>query len=267
MTTRTIAAGKATARAAFAAAAALLAAPAPAAPAVGLIGDRTLALFDTDSPAVTRSVEAQGVDRLLGIDMRPADGALYGVSASGALLRIDPRSGAAETVAALGMTHPGALPTVVDFNPAADKLRFMEGVRNLRADPATGAVTEDKPLAFRDGDMLAGQAPNIVAAAYYNSFGKPEKTGMVNVDASAGALVRQAPPNDGVLSAIGKLGVAPAMVYAFDIHTTADGANTGWLVADNVLHRVDLETGAATRVAPVAGARGAIRDVAVMQAR
>lgn len=258
MTTRTIGA---------CIACAALTTPALAAPAVGLVGERTLALFDTDRPTVTRTVEAQGVDRLLGIDMRPADGALYGVSASGALLRIDPRSGAAETVAALSMTHAGAAPTVVDFNPAADKLRFMEGVRNLRADPATGGVTEDKPLAFKDGDIHAGTAPTIVAAAYYNSFGKPEKTGMVNVDAGLGALVRQAPPNDGVLSAIGPFGIAPAMVYAFDIHTTADGVNTGWLVADNVLHRVDLETGAATKVAPVAGARGAIRDVAVMQAQ
>jgi hypothetical protein len=256
-----------TIRIASAAAAALLAAPALAAPAVGLVGDRTLALFDTDRPTVTRTVEVQGVDRLLGIDMRPADGALYGVSASGALLRIDPRSGAAETVSALSITHAGAAPTVVDFNPAADKLRFMEGVRNLRADPATGGVTEDKPLAFKAGEMHAGETPNIVAAAYYNSFGKPEKTGMVNVDATIGALVRQAPPNDGVLSAIGTFGIAPAMVYAFDIHTTAEGVNTGWLVADNVLHIVNLETGAAAKAAPVAGARGAIRDVAVMQAK
>ncbi len=249
-----------------AAAAALTAAPALAAPAIGLVGDRTLVLFDTQARAVTRTVAVEGVDRLLGIDMRPADGRLYGVSASGAVLRIDPATGAAETVSVLAMTLPGAAPTVVDFNPAADRLRFMEGTRNLRADVDTGAVTEDGSLAYRAGDPMAEAGPSIVAAAYANSFGKPDSTAMYNLDGVAGTFVRQAPPNDGVLATIGDLGVGAASVWAFDIATTADGANTGWLSVDGMLHVVDLETGAATAQGGIDGAPGPIRDLTVMGA-
>ncbi len=55
-----------------------------------------------------------------------------------------------------------------------------------------------------------------------------------------------------------------AKTYAFDIQTTADGKNTAWLVADNVLHSVDIESGKAMKVAEVTGAKGEIRDIAVL---
>ena len=45
--------------------------------------------------------------------------------------------------------------------------------------------------------------------------------------------------------AVGKLGVMPKAV-AFDIETAADGSNTGWLLADGTLHKVDLTSGKAS---------------------
>jgi Domain of unknown function (DUF4394) len=239
-------------------------AAASAAPALGLVGDRTLVLFDTDEPEVTVTVEVAGVDRLLGIDVRPADGMVYGVAADGAVVTIDPATGAATKVAMLETVVPENGPVVVDFNPAADKLRLMSGVRNLRADVDTGKVTTDGHLAFEAGDMHAGEAPDIVAAAYVNSRGKPEKTAMYDIDATVVTLVQQTSPHDGTLAAIGKLGLDPASSYAFDVHTAADGANTAWLAADGTLHTVDLVTGAATAVAEISGAPGPLRDLTVL---
>jgi hypothetical protein len=249
------------------AASAVIAAPhaAGAATAVGLVGDRTLAMFDTGEPDVTTTMDVSGVDRLLGIDVRPSNGMLYGVAADGAVVTIDVATGAATKVGALEQVVPeNDGPVIVDFNPAADKLRFMSGVRNLRADVDTGKVTTDGVLAFEAQDMHAGEAPDIVAAAYVNSRGKPEKTAMYDIDATIVALIHQVSPNDGTLAAIGKLGIEPADHYAFDVQTAEDGTNTAWLAAGNVLYTVDLVTGAATAVAEVAGAPGPLRDIAVL---
>jgi hypothetical protein len=158
-------------------------------------------------------------------------------------------------------------PVVVDFNPAADRLRFMTGTTNHRVHPDTGAVTVDGALAFEDGDMHKGETPNIVAAAYTNSTGKPEKTAMYNIDATIGALIQQTKPNDGTLKAIGKLGLKemPAN-YAFDIQGEEGGKNTAYLAAGKMLYTVDLETGAATEIGSITGAEGELRDITVLPA-
>lgn len=238
---------------------------ASAAPAIGLVGERTLVMFDTDSLAVSATMEVSGVDSLLGIDIRPSNGTLIGVTSEFGVVTIDPATGEATELSTMQTPLPvDGMPVIVDFNPAADRLRFMTGSTNHRVDVDTGAVTVDGELAFETGDMHAGEAPAIVAAAYSNSNGKPEKTAMYDIDATIVALIRQTSPNDGTLAAIGKLGIeAPSDVYAFDIMTAADMTNTAWLVNGNTLYSVDLESGAATEVGPVDGVDGEIRDIAV----
>jgi hypothetical protein len=107
--------------------------------------------------------------------------------------------------------------------------------------------------------------PNVVAAAYTNSHGKPEKTAMYDIDGSLGALVQQTKPNDGTLRVIGDLGAGEASTFAFDVHTTAEGVNTAWLVANNTLFKVDLATGKATKAGAIPNVKGTIRDIAVLQ--
>ena len=233
--------------------------------AVGLVGDKTLVIIDTAKLAVTKTVEVTGVDKLLGIDLRPSNKMLYGVTADGTLVTIDPATGTATKGAKLEKSIAAGTGAIVDFNPMADKLRFMstDGT-NLRADPDSGKVTTDGSLAFEKTDMHNGEKPNIVAAAYINSFGKPEKTAMYDIDATIGALIQQVSPNDGTLKAIGKLGVNPAKSYAFDVATSADGTNSAWLVADNMLYTVDLATGMAKSSGKVEGASGMIRDITTL---
>lgn len=233
--------------------------------AIGLVGDNTLVMIDGSKPAITKTMKVDGVSKLHGIDVRPANKMLYGVADDGTVVTIDLGSGKATKVSKLDTMLPAGVAAIVDFNPAADKLRFMgtDGT-NLRADVDSGKVMTDGKLAFEEGDMHKGEKPNVVAAAYSNAFGKPEKTAMYDIDATIGALIHQTKPNDGSLKAIGKLGIDKAKSYAFDIHTTADGKNTAWLVAGDTLFTVALDTGKATQVGQIAGARDAIRDIAVL---
>lgn len=241
-------------------------AAAHAVPAVGLTGDKTLVWFDTDKPEISKSVDVSGVDRLLGIDVRPADKKLYGVAGDGALVTIDLESGAATAGAKLSKMLPEGVSAMVDFNPAADRLRVMgsDGT-NLRAHPDTGEVTVDGALNYEPGDAGAEMKPNVVATAYINSFGKPEKTAMYDISAD-GSFLQQTKPNDGTLKTIGKLGIDGADTFAFDVHTTADGANTAWLAAAGGLYKVNLETGAAEKAGDIAGASAPLRDIAVLPA-
>lgn len=241
--------------------------PAAAETAVALSGDRTLLWIDTATAAVTGKVDVQIDGRLLGIDLRPADNTLVGVTEDHKIVVIDQMTGAVTEKATMNMMLPSTDgPVVVDFNPAADKLRFMTGTTNHRVNPDTGEVTVDKPLAFVAEDMHAGEAPNIVAAAYTNSYGKPEKTAMYDIDATIGGLIQQTAPNDGTLAAIGKLGVALEGPVAFDVATTADGTNTAWLAANGGIHTVDLATGALTGSWMLTGADEPVRDLTVLPA-
>lgn len=233
--------------------------------AVALSGDRTLHWVDLATATVTGSVDVQGVDRLLGIDLRPSNGTLVGVTADHRIIVIDPATGAVtEGPTMTAMLPEGDGAVIVDFNPAADRLRFMTGTTNHRVNPDTGEVTVDGNLAFVAEDMHAGEAPNVIAAAYTNSYGKPEKTAMFNIDATISGLIQQTAPNDGTLAAIGKLGVTLEGPVGFDVGTTSDGTNTAWLAANGGLHTVDLETGAVTGSWDIQGAGESIRDIAIL---
>jgi hypothetical protein len=87
---------------------------------------------------------------------------------------------------------------------------------------------------------------------------------MYDIDATIAALIQQVSPNDGTLKAIGKLGVEGS-TYAFDIAATEDLTNTAYLVIDNVLHTVDLQSGTAEAWGPIEGVDGMITDIAVLQ--
>ncbi|WP_297112030.1 DUF4394 domain-containing protein [uncultured Devosia sp.] len=252
-------------RAALILGAAGLATSAYAAPAVGLVGESTLVMFDTETREVSGTMEVTGVDALAGIDVRPADKMLYGVTLSGDVVTIDTASGAATVKSTLSEMLPSYEGAIVDFNPMADRLRLMstDGI-NHRVNVDDGMVTVDGSLAFEEADMHAGEAPDIVEAAYINSYGKPESTAMYDIDATIAALIQQISPNDGTLAAIGKLGVEGS-AYAFDIATTEDMTNTAFLTIDNVLHTVDLESGTAEAWGPIEGVDGMITDLAILQ--
>jgi hypothetical protein len=134
---------------------------------------------------------------------------------------------------------------------------------NLRANVDDGKVTKDGDHKYAEADMHKGEKPNIVAGAYTNSVKGAKETALFNIDATIGGLIKQAPPNDGVLGAIGKLGIK-ANTVAFDIFSDGAGKNEAWLMADGTLYSVDLATGKATEAAKIAGVSGTVKDIAII---
>jgi len=246
----------------------LAAGAAHATPAIGLAGDKTLVVIDSNAGKATKSMDVTGVDRLLGIDLRPATGQLIGVTDAHEIVEIDPETGAATVISKMDKMLPlkDGQPVIVDFNPKANKLRFMTGMTNHRVDIESGKVTVDGSLAFEEQDMHAGETPNIVAAAYINSYGKPDATAMYDIDATINAVIQQTSPNDGTLAAIGKLGVDAAETYAFDIATDPEGNNKAWLATGTWLHTVSLETGEVTGSWELQGLDWPLRDITFMTA-
>jgi hypothetical protein len=88
--------------------------------------------------------------------VRPADGKLYGLSATGQLVTIDHMSGKATVGSMLSEKVALGPRPIADFNPAADRLRVIgaDGV-SLRINVETGATTIDKPLNYDAADARA----------------------------------------------------------------------------------------------------------------
>jgi hypothetical protein len=231
-----------------------------------LTGDDTLTMVDTATQKAGKSMKVSGLNgKIAGIDVRPADGMLYALATDGTIYTVD-KAGKATMKSKMDTVLAASAMATVDFNPAADRLRVIgsDGT-NLRVNVDDGKTTVDGKLKFAETDMHKGETPMVVAGAYSNSVKGTKETALYDIDGKIGGLLKQAPPNDGVLGAIGKLGVTPKAI-AFDIETAADGSNTGWLVADGGLYKVDLATGKAAMVGKIAGLSAAVRDIAALPA-
>jgi len=203
----------------------------PAAPvAYGLTDDGRIVTFKTATPnTLDANVAVTGLaagERLLGFDIRPKDGLLYGISSAARIVTIDPATGAATVKATLAAdaadvsapyTAIAGTAFGVDFNPVADRLRVIGNTgQSLRINVDTGATTTDGAI------NRAGAAPVVTAAAYTNSFAGTAATMLFDIDTASASLALQNPPNDGTLANVGLLGVAVAGDAGFDI---AGGAN------------------------------------------
>jgi hypothetical protein len=230
---------------------------------VALVGDNTIAMIDPASRKVTASWQVKGAAKLAGIDVRPADGQLYGVTDTGWIVTIDTKTGAATQKAELSTKLSASATATVDFNPAADRLRLMgsDGT-SLRINVDDGKVTVDGSHKFAETDAAKGKTPKVVAGAYSNSFKGTKETTLYNIDATTWTLVRQVPPNDGVLNTIGSLGIKAAEPVAFNIVAKGEGQNEAWLVSGGTLYSVDLASGKATAAGAIANLKGTIRDIA-----
>lgn len=217
---------------------------------IGLTPDNTLVRYGSDSRRSNRPIEVTGIDgNLQGIDFRPADGLLYGITDTDKIYTINPRTGVATRVSDLSDSFNGGFQSGVDFNPVADRLRVSgSNDQNFRINVETGAVNVDGTLAYAAGDPNAGVDPNVTAAAYINSVAGATRTALYNIDYDLDVLVLQNPPNAGTLTTVGKLGINFAPIGGFDIFTDANGTNTAFALSGSTLYTIDLSTGAATKL-------------------
>jgi hypothetical protein len=229
----------------------------PAAPlAYGLTDDSRLVTFKVATPnTLDANVAISGLasgERLLGIDIRPKDGLLYGISSTARLVTIDPATGVATVKATLAADAADATAPytaiagtafAVDFNPVADRLRVIGNTgQSLRINVDTGATTTD-------GAINGSGAPVVTAAAYTNSFAGTTATQLFDLDTASASLALQNPPNDGTLVNVGLLNVAVTGDVAFDIAGGANGLALAALrttaTGPSALYKIDLATGAA----------------------
>lgn len=252
---------------------------------VGLTSDSRLVTFKPATPGTLASnVAVTGLatgETVVGIDQRPADGKVYGLSSTGRLFTVVPTTGVATVVATLAAdpadttapytAFPAAGTTFsVDFNPVADRLRVITSTgASLRINVATGATTTDGNI------NRAGAAPVVAAAAYTNSFAGTTATALYDMERTSNVLSLQNPPNDGTLVDVGPLGTTIGARVGFDIGGGANGlavaSSSTTATGPSKLFTVNLATGALTALAPtdtstglVGGATGPLlTDIAV----
>ncbi|MEJ1964843.1 MAG: DUF4394 domain-containing protein [Gammaproteobacteria bacterium] len=200
---------------------------------------------------------------LIGIDFRPADGKLYGLTDLGTLYTIDVSTARFGQVAQVSRMNPrftGGFGNVMDFNPVANALR-VTGANDQNLAVVNGAdgsnlsttVAQTK-FAYAAGDVNAGKDPEISGGAYTNNYVGATTTLFYAVDHDLDTLVTIADKTatgssntgGGQLQTIGsfvdeqgnKLNMSPTTDW--DIYTDRSGIN--YLVGQTtrLLFSIDL---------------------------
>jgi hypothetical protein len=229
-------------------------------------GSNNLITFGALTPGTrTAQVAVTGLaagETLVGIDFRPLDDQLYGVSSASRLYTINPGTGAATPVGG-GAIVPALAGTSfgVGFNPAVDRLRIHTNAeQNLRVNQTANPLVtlNDGALAYAAGDVNAGQDPRITGTAYTLSVRPaPTTTELFAIDAGRDVLVRLNAPNDGMLTTVGALGFDTSDDVGFDIAGDTDFAYAtltpaGAAAGPSRLYTVNLRSGSVTAVGQVA---------------
>lgn len=255
--------------------------------------------FSPGSPGtVTGPIPISGLlpgENILGIDFRPSNGLLYGVTSGNnntttgnRIVTIDQNNGVATQVSILNdgaspvpapvVLDPSSGEFAVDFNPVPDRLRIIsEGSnQNLRVNVDTGATIVDGNVAYAPGDPNASkntppETVNVTGAAYTFPDNDPA-TGTTLYDIDSGGtrtnpsniLSVQNPPNSGTLNTVGNLGVNSNDLVGFDIGTGVNGpAYAAFDVGfGNELYTINLTSGAANNIG-VIGYNPALVDIAI----
>lgn len=227
-----------------------------------VVNGSTLLSFARNAPADTSAPLAitglQTDEVVLGIDVRPANGLLYALGSTGRLYTVHTATGVATHVNALAADAADATEPFVtlhgtnfgiDFNPVPDRLRVVSDAgQNLRINVDTGATTTDGAINV--------VAPDTMAAAYTRNLAGTATTSLLVLDVATNTLQLQNPPNDGVLSTIGRLDAVQTFttVGGFDIAGGDDGLALALLQPDGAtqssLYRINLRTGAASSIGP-----------------
>jgi hypothetical protein len=133
---------------------------------------------------------------LVGIDFRPADGQLYGLTDTGRLytINVGVSPPVATLVSNLSPRFPSGFQSLMDFNPVVDAIRLIGSntrnyavVKNAAGILNTTAVQTDMTYAM--GDVNAGKVPAISAGSYTNNVAGALTTLFYGLDYDQDTLV------------------------------------------------------------------------------
>ncbi|WP_373523911.1 DUF4394 domain-containing protein [Aquiflexum sp.] len=201
--------------------------------------------FDPTAPIMNK-VDLTGMmsgEFIVGLDFRPATGTLYAVSNKSRLLTVNTANGQVSPVGS------GLIPILdgetfgFDFNPTVDRIRLVSNSgQNLRLHPDLGTVVAT------DGKLNPGM-PMVNGAAYTNNVARATSTLLYVIDSKTNMLFKQDPPNDGVLVAVGDLGIDFKDENGFDIGGSSNAAFALLKVGEKTgVYSINLSTGQATRI-------------------
>lgn len=212
--------------------AAAAACPAPNLMAVGITTDGlTMASFWTNTPSLLNWVQdIQGLAAgayAVGIDQRPQDNTLYLLDNLGniytvAITTTPQQAVNAVQVSKLTVKLDGQF-FDIDHNPAANRLRVVSDTgQDLRHNLADHTTVADQPL--NNGGVVAN---GVTAVAYTNNdLNGDTNTTLFDVDTTADQVVIQAPPNNGNLTATGKLTIDVNPNAGLDMYSELVGGRT-----------------------------------------
>lgn len=221
---------------------------------VGLTSANEIARIDTSNIAGATTTAISGLavgDRFVGIDLRPKNNMIYGVTLSNNLYTVDELTGVATFVTALSASviSPG-LGYGIDFNPVADfgtgaSLRLITSAGgNFAINASTGVV----------GNTASNIGTGFSAASYANStplpLAAPASTKLYYINSSTDTLsVASSAFNAPTITTVGALGVDVLKANGFEVlgngmAYAALNVDSGSL--DSGLYSINLTTGAAT---------------------
>ena len=154
-------------------------------------------------------------DVILAIDIRPATGLIYGLSATGILYTINlniVNGGSNAKMVSGTPLNPAIAGTIVgfDFDPRSDRIRLVtEKGQNMRINPTTGAVSN---IDFPINPGLA----SMNSIAYGMTLSSITGASLYDIDILGGNLYRQN-PTQGTLTFVGPLGLTISGEGGFDI--------------------------------------------------
>ena len=224
-----------------------------------------LVRFDSATPATTTAIAVTGLvagETLVGIDFRPADRKLYGLTDAGRVYAISTSTGAAtlfttSSIALVGTSFG------IDFNPGNDRLRVLsDAEQSFKIDMATGIATADPALAYGATDAHFGENPNVVEFAFTNSVAGAASAGFYLIDTSTDMIGTLLVPT-GQLTSIWMLGFDATGSAGLDVSPRGNTAYAALTVAASTgLYRIDLLYGTPTLIGTI-GSGASVRGLAV----
>lgn len=228
----------------------------------GGIGNYLLGSFDSGNLAAQTNTPITNLnsgESLIGLDYRPATGAVYAVGTSANVYTINTTTGIATGIGSFSSPVPGTQ-FGFDFNPA-----FMSGTfariisdlndnRVISGEDGSYLGADKTDVFYIVGDANEGTNPNISHIAYSNSVFGATATQQYGIDTGLNVLTT-VNNNAGELATIGSLGVNASGAGGFDIDGASGVAFAGFQASPGIstIYTIDLMTGAATSQGNIAG--------------
>lgn len=244
---------------------------------LGLDGNSRLLRFDSTAPGTVVAVSTTGLapgEFLEGIDVRPADGRLYGLGildgpqaddSVARLYRIEPTTGVATLVGsgAFASGLPDGLAYGIDFDPTSDVLRIVaSNDLHIVVQPETGVGSMATAIDLSGGDeglIEIAQGNNIAGATSSLAFGLDFVTGrLMAIGAAAGSA------DSGVLTVVGTLGIglgSPGGGFDIAPNGTAFAGLTDAATGLTRLYTINLTTGAAASLGNIGDGATTLRGL------